>query len=188
MPTPITKNSLRRDLKAKRANIENKSALEVLLTERVIEWLETQGFSSVFSYLATEEEVSTCSLIQLLFENRDCTLNCPKILDRTTMVAVEFSSFDELEMGAHGILTARNNTPTSAPIDIALVPGLAFTKDGARLGYGAGYYDRWFELHPNTIKVGICFECQIIPSLPTEAHDISMDFVITEESVKNCRD
>jgi len=103
------------------------------------------------------------------------------------MVAVEFSAFDELEMGTHGILTSPRDLPALDPIDVALVPGLGFSETGARLGYGAGYYDRWFASHPNTTKVAFCFECQVLPFVPTESHDVSMDFIITEQSVRDCR-
>ena len=68
------------------------------------------------------------------------------------------------------------------PIDLAIVPGVAFTKGGDRLGYGGGYYDKFLKEH-NCQKMGICFESQIVEEIPTEKNDIRMDTVITEAQV-----
>lgn len=69
-------------------------------------------------------------------------------------------------------------------IDLILVPGLAFTRDGHRTGRGGGFYDRYLEHTPaSTFKLGVCFECQIVPELPWEAHDQMMDGVVTEQGL-----
>jgi 5-formyltetrahydrofolate cyclo-ligase len=68
-----------------------------------------------------------------------------------------------------------------AAIDLIITPGLAFTRAGLRLGRGGGYYDRLLAtLSPPTVKLGVCFELQIVPQLPAEPHDIRLDAVITE--------
>lgn len=67
-------------------------------------------------------------------------------------------------------------------IDLVIVPGVAFTAQGARLGRGKGYYDRLLA-HPafaRTYKIGVCYPCQLLQELPVEAHDVRMDEVITE--------
>ncbi len=64
------------------------------------------------------------------------------------------------------------------------LPGLAFTKQGQRLGRGGGYYDRLLEQLPHqTIKVGICYDVQVLSSLPKEPHDQPVQFVITEHAI-----
>ena len=69
-------------------------------------------------------------------------------------------------------------------IELILVPGLAFTRDGHRMGRGGGFYDRFLERAPaSTFKLGVCFECQIVPEIPWEAHDQKMDAVVTEEGM-----
>lgn len=68
-----------------------------------------------------------------------------------------------------------------AEVDLIVVPGLAFTRSGLRLGRGGGYYDRLLaQLSPRCMKIGVCFETQIVPELPIEPHDIRLDAVITE--------
>jgi 5-formyltetrahydrofolate cyclo-ligase len=71
-----------------------------------------------------------------------------------------------------------------AEIGLMLVPGLAFTREGARLGRGGGYYDRFLaQLPRETTKLGICFDVQLVDSLPSESHDVTVDGVITESGL-----
>lgn len=64
-------------------------------------------------------------------------------------------------------------------IDLVIVPGLAFTNHGDRLGHGAGFYDRFLATLPLELAtVGICFTCQIFPYLPVEAHDVRVSQVL----------
>lgn len=65
---------------------------------------------------------------------------------------------------------------------IVLVPGLAFTKSGKRLGRGAGYYDRYLAKR-DLLKIGLCWEGQLLEELKTENHDILMDLVVTDKNI-----
>lgn len=71
-------------------------------------------------------------------------------------------------------------------LDMILVPMLAFDEEGNRLGYGAGYYDKFLSLlRPNCIKIGLCFELgRRSELLPAEPHDIKLDFIVTEEGIQ----
>jgi len=70
-----------------------------------------------------------------------------------------------------------------ASVDLFLVPGLAFTPDGHRLGRGAGFYDRLLErCTSRQHTLGVCFHHRLLPELPTEAHDQRVERVITELS------
>ena len=67
----------------------------------------------------------------------------------------------------------------SAGVDLILVPGLAFTADGLRLGRGGGYYDRLLvKLPPHTRTIGVCFATQLVAALPTEEHDRRVERVV----------
>ena len=66
-------------------------------------------------------------------------------------------------------------------VDVFLVPGVAFTVSGKRLGRGGGYYDKLLSKYPDTLKIGITFNERIMQDLPTESHDISMDYVFTND-------
>lgn len=66
-------------------------------------------------------------------------------------------------------------------IDVILVPGLAFTRDGQRLGRGGGFYDRLLsQLPARALKLGVCFDLQIVERLPSEPHDQRVNAVVTE--------
>lgn len=72
-------------------------------------------------------------------------------------------------------------------LDLILAPGLAFTKEGHRLGRGKGYYDKFFakcdkELNNPPIKIGLAFNEQIVNSIPTSDYDIRLDFVLSADS------
>lgn len=69
-------------------------------------------------------------------------------------------------------------------VDVALVPGVAFTADGRRLGQGGGWFDRFLaELRDDAIAIGVCFDPQMVDDLPTEAHDVRLDLVVTDAGV-----
>jgi 5-formyltetrahydrofolate cyclo-ligase len=70
---------------------------------------------------------------------------------------------------------------------ILLVPGVAFSRRGQRLGRGRGFYDRYLESFKG-LKIGICFEEQLVDSLPVEPHDISVDAVVTDGEIVDPRD
>jgi 5-formyltetrahydrofolate cyclo-ligase len=63
--------------------------------------------------------------------------------------------------------------------DVIIVPGLAFTRSGERVGQGGGWYDRFLsKISPGSTTIGVCFEPQIVESVPTEDHDIALNIVI----------
>jgi 5-formyltetrahydrofolate cyclo-ligase len=69
-------------------------------------------------------------------------------------------------------------------LDLVMVPGVAFGRDGARLGNGQGYYDRLLhQARPDAPLIALAYECQVFPELPVGPHDISMDRVITERAI-----
>lgn len=73
-------------------------------------------------------------------------------------------------------------------IDLLIVPGVAFDRRGNRLGYGGGYYDRFFSLlKPDTPLVALAFELQILPEIPVDEWDRRVDCVITEKRVIDCK-
>lgn len=135
--------------------------------------------ASIFIYVSLPEEVGTRTLIDA-FVARGATVAVPRIVAGGEMRAVRFPGWEEMVAGPLGIPAPRSELGVSGPIEIAVVPGLGFTRSGARIGYGAGYYDRWFAAHPQTRRIGVAFECQIAANLPQEPHDIRMHRVITE--------
>ncbi|MFS4438507.1 5-formyltetrahydrofolate cyclo-ligase [Paracoccaceae bacterium GXU_MW_L88] len=83
--------------------------------------------------------------------------------------------------GRYGVQIPEQGDPVSP--DVILAPLLAFDKNGTRLGYGGGYYDRSFAAHPAARRLGVGFAFQQVPLVPAEAHDIHLETIITEERV-----
>ncbi len=87
---------------------------------------------------------------------------------------------------------ARRNTDVAFPEDdvepawpdVVIVPGLAFTPSGQRLGQGGGWYDRFLvRVRADCVTIGVCFAEQIVDGLPTETHDVAVDHVVTDHSI-----
>lgn len=134
---------------------------------------------TIFCYIATAREVGTRALIDALL-GAGHTVLVPRLLDRTTMIAAAFPGWDALVPGPLGIPAPPSREAHAAPVDFVLTPGIAFGLDGSRLGFGAGYYDRWFAAHPRACRVALAFECQLTAPLPTCDHDVAVDGIITE--------
>jgi 5-formyltetrahydrofolate cyclo-ligase len=97
----------------------------------------------------------------------------------------------ELEIGMYKILEPKKDLRELAAkkvdvkaLDLIIVPGVAFDQRGARMGHGFGYYDKLLEhARPDVPLVALAFECQLFPEIPTQAHDVFMDKIITEKAV-----
>jgi 5-formyltetrahydrofolate cyclo-ligase len=92
----------------------------------------------------------------------------------------------ELVAGNHRMLEPCERLEQLQPTDINLivVPGVCFDYRGGRLGYGRGFYDTYFQrLRPDTLRMAIAFELQLLDNVPTEVHDLPVDVLVTEKRV-----
>jgi 5-formyltetrahydrofolate cyclo-ligase len=98
---------------------------------------------------------------------------------------------EELSIGMYKILEPRPELRTLAEkrvspgeLDLVMVPGVAFDRKGSRMGHGLGYYDKLLQhVRDDAPLVALAFECQLFPAIPTQAHDIFMDKIITEKAI-----
>ncbi len=146
----------------------------------------------VLFYLSLPEEVQTYSMIKAAFRiNKRVALPVVKNVNRREIIPFEIKNPEpELILGPFKIPQPKPSEcyPLSLEeIDLVVVPGVAFDERGNRLGFGAGFYDRFLKkLTHQTKFVGLAFECQLTDKIPSEKHDISMDYVVTEERVISC--
>ena len=75
----------------------------------------------------------------------------------------------------------------ASDVKAVIIPMLAFDKKGNRLGYGAGYYDRFLSSHPHLTRIGLAFACQEVEEIPADATDAGMDIIVTDTSIIHCR-
>lgn len=133
-------------------------------------------------YLASPDEIDLSDFIREM-QNRGVTVVSPRWNGETYELArLRGFSEGDLRRGPMNILEPAGAEITK-PSDVAvwIVPGLAFTKDGRRLGYGGGWYDRLLaSARKDAIKIGVAHEFQILDDLPCEPHDILLSCVTTE--------
>lgn len=126
-------------------------------------------------YAVIEQEIDLTSIFEQC-QIQGVLTAYPRIIN-DQIIFHEVSSKNGLTPGFYNI----HEPPQSAPIlhpDFLVVPGLAFTKDGKRLGRGKGHYDKYLEIH-NAYTVSLAFSWQVLDSLPTEPHDIKIDHIIS---------
>jgi len=107
----------------------------------------------------------------------------PVVTGPESMVLRCYNGEDMMENGSLGTLHPQGEEYTEiASIDVAIIPGVAFDRQGNRMGRGKGYYDRFLssvEASAQVYLIGICFPFQILESIPTDDYDIPMDEVVT---------
>ena len=179
------KQHLRERLKQKRRHLapEQRQEFDQAIHARLLQ--QVGQADPVFCYVSAGDEVNTHPIIDRL-RQLDITVLIPRIVNREKMIAVRFIGWDKLRVGQLGILTPENDTEWQSPIEMCITPGLGFTLDGNRIGFGKGYYDKWFAGHPHTARSALCYECQLVDTIPTTETDVAVDQIITEKRTITC--
>jgi len=144
--------------------------------------------SIVALYAAIGSEIDTSPIATRLIE-RDITLAYPRVTEdslRLTFHRVQRP--EELLRGTFGIPEPAATTPIVplASIEVVLVPGLGFDARGYRLGWGKGYYDFTLAESSHALRIGLAFECQVVPEVPHEWNDMPVDIIVTEDGIRRC--
>lgn len=135
-------------------------------------------------YVSVRNEVRTHSLIESALGSGK-RIAVPVALPNRMLVHREIRNLTELMPSPLGLMEPSGETGSVVPpcaFDVIVVPGLAFDRTGNRIGFGAGYYDRFLSLTP-AIKIGLAFDFQLFDRLPADPRDVSMDLVITESEI-----
>ncbi|MCI7737649.1 MAG: 5-formyltetrahydrofolate cyclo-ligase [Clostridiales bacterium] len=138
---------------------------------------------AVMAYMACGGEISLLPLMeQLLAGGRALAL--PRCEGPGRMTARLVRSLDALIPGDYGIPAPGADCPMlpAERIDLILVPGTAFGRDGGRIGQGGGYYDRYLP-QTDALRVGICHDFALLERVPAQAHDQRMDLIVTPSGV-----
>lgn len=176
------KKALRKELLRRQSilNEEYKQDASLKIAQKVFELKEYDEAKVIFIYSGTSNEVDTSIIIrEALSKGKRVAL--PKIISLGLMEAREIRSMDDTVPEKHGILEpgpGSREIPTEE-IDLALIPCLAFRKDGYRIGYGGGFYDRFLS-KGRFHKIIIAFDKMSCDDIPTDDHDQKADAVLTE--------
>lgn len=189
----LDKKVIRKKLLEERAKISSNDILEKssAIKDTLFSLSQYKESSFIFSFISFKDEVNTHEIIKnsiAIGKKVGVPISVPKTKELLVSEIIDFDK--ELELGYYGILAPKDEyTRIVSPkiVDLVLVPGVAFDKRGYRVGYGGGYYDRFFnKLEKSVIKIGLCYEMQILTEVPTDNYDIPIDYIITEKGLINC--
>ena len=175
----MDKKELRRQIREQKramttAQIEEKSRG---LTDLFLRTEQYQNAKTVYGYLPYNQEVRTVALLeQAMADGKKVAV--PKVYGDE----MRFHYMEDLsrtEEGYAGIPEPIGDEPVAEDeTALVLMPGVAFTKDGSRIGYGGGYYDKFLAKEPGHPTVALCYDFQIVEELPLEEFDIPVDLVL----------
>ena len=145
-------------------------------------FLSAFAAESFFVYLSFRTEADTSEIVRALCAQGK-KVCAPRLVGRE-MIAAPYT--EALVFNGYGIREPA--TGGDEPCEIVVAPLLAADREGYRLGYGGGYYDRYFSAHPNALRVGLCYEGQLTARLPRGRFDLPLHKIVTERGVYAYRD
>lgn len=180
-----TKQSLRRELKISRRNIENKKEADKKICENLMASDFYKDADTVLFYAALDDEINIDECIKsALSQGKRAAL--PVCLDDNgNMKFYYINSLKDIKTGFFGVREPDINICEEVmdfSSSVCIVPGIAYDKQGYRLGYGKGYYDRFLK-NFTFISLGLCYNELMMDFLPTDEYDISVDYIITQDGL-----
>jgi 5-formyltetrahydrofolate cyclo-ligase len=188
------KEELRKKYLNKRSQIsKNKiSSWSKKIKSKFLNLSQLENAKKVMAYASMRQEIETFELLEDLLEQEYLLYlpyTCQDIVDLGTARIKDLAK--DLKDGIFGVqepVTKIRDGKVPGDLDIIIVPGACFTSEGYRIGYGGGYYDSFLSKHANrALKVGFCYDCFIVDSIPVEAHDVPVDLIITEKRIINIK-
>lgn len=169
----------------KRLPLPSVRELSAIIAKRVLSLDVVQSAPTILTYIGgVHNEVETLPIVHSLLElGKDVYAPC--IVGRGLLTWRSLGSADRLVTGAFGIPEPDPGRcpETPPPIDApVIVPGVAFTRDGYRLGYGGGYFDMFLDKHRGP-SIGLAFDEQIVDDIPIEPHDRGVLYVVTPSAI-----
>lgn len=189
LPNHLTeKQTLRKSCLMKRDQLPQSFREEAAhkIAENYAADLNIKSGQVVSGFWPIRSEIDPRPLLQVL-RSKGALICLPVILDKSRIIFRLWQDDAELQNCGFGTMAPDKNAPTVHP-DIMLIPLAGFDSRGHRLGYGAGYYDRYISnLHKSKhfpTLIGMCFACQELPSVPDEPHDVPLEKILTENGLR----
>lgn len=175
----MDKKELRKKYTKVRADVEDKEGKDRLIRDNLRQLDIYKKAKSVFVFISYKSEVDTRGIIEdILADGKKLLV---PLVKGSEMIAVEVKGIDDLEPNKMGILEPKSGDEVT-DVDLTITPGLAFDKDGYRLGYGGGYYDKFFA-KVDTIRMGIGYSDQYVESIVHKDYDKALEYLLTEEGL-----
>lgn len=136
-----------------------------------------QQAKTIYGYLPYNQEVRTVPMLERALADGK-RVAVPKVYG-DQMRFIYMTDLSEVACGYANIPEPIADEPVAEdPTALVLMPGLAFDREGHRIGYGGGFYDKFLEAEPNHPTVALCYDFQMLPYLQTQEHDIPVDCVL----------
>jgi 5-formyltetrahydrofolate cyclo-ligase len=182
------KQAIREQAHAARNALPDKDERSARVCERLVTLPEYRAARTVLYYVDVRSEVRTRNYLQTALGHNKRIVVPYCVADELELFLL--TGMDQLAVGMYRILEPRPELRALpqfkvavGELDLIVVPGVAFDRQGGRLGHGKGYYDKLLEhARPDTPLVALAFECQLFPRIPMQEHDIYMDKVVTEDA------
>lgn len=153
--------------------------------ERLLAWPRFHRVHTVALYAPVRNEVATDRLFAALVARGARAVYPLVVGDDLTFHQVQQHA--DLLPGHFGVAEPSAESPqiSEKEIELVVVPGVAFDRSGHRLGYGKGYYDRFLAARHEAggRLIGLCYDFQLVESLPVEEHDVPMDLLVTDRQL-----
>lgn len=173
----IMKDEYRKRYLEIRKNIKNREIKNDVIYNKIINNKNINNAKLLLIYVSTKYEVDTIKIIKY-FLNRKL-IAVPKI-ENGMMNFYYINSLDDLKVGYFNILEPINGKLVTNFNDaLSITPGICFSYDFNRIGYGKGYYDNFYSKHIDIYKVGLCYKELLLDSVPCDEFDIKVDEIIT---------
>lgn len=183
------KSKLRKEILSLRDNLtlENKSNLSRQIWMSLVTLPEYLEAKNIMTYLNFRSEVETIPFLSYLFaDSKNVYSSITNPLNKILTIYPVPPILSKLEEGPYGILQPPKTEVSISPqlLDLVIVPGTVFDLNCQRIGYGAGYYDRFLpSLNPKVTIIGLAYELQLVDRIQTDKYDCPMDIVITEKRI-----
>lgn len=183
----IDKKSTRKYYSKLRENVPDRLDKEAAAAERMLSSDYVRNADAVLIFRSVGSEISTLSITDALLKTGK-PVALPRCQSGGTMTFHLIDSPDDLIKGKYGIPEPQEHLPQPTVTDktLCIVPALAFTESGHRLGYGGGYYDRFIAANPQALYVGFGFDEFISEQLPLDKFDRRINAIITDRRMVFC--
>jgi 5-formyltetrahydrofolate cyclo-ligase len=161
---------------------QERAYFSTLVCEQLTKLLERYKPKTIHSFIPFGPEINILPFLQSCID-LNISLIVPKINKKPIMLQVQIDHLDDLVVNKFGTQEPLSDLEFDGELDMIIVPGLAFTKNGFRIGYGGGYYDYFLTNQKNTPKIAVGYPLQLVEELPHEAHDIPVDMLILGDQV-----
>lgn len=180
MANKLNKSDIRKEILSRRRAMEPEeiSQKSKVIAGKAIALLKQRQIKGLLAYWPIHGEVAVESILEY------CTASgiqvyLPMVLGENQMTVGQYRGKGTLKVGKWGILEPREEEK-NAYIQLALIPGVAFSHTMCRIGYGKGYFDRYLTQYSHIFKLALAYDFQVVEGIEAEDHDVQMDMILTE--------